>query len=45
MTIAERSVGTAGWGISSRYADDFPDTGSQLCRYASRLNAAEINSS
>lgn len=38
-------IGTAGWSIPSRYARDFPDSGSHLARYGRRLNAAEINSS
>ena len=38
-------IGTAGWAIPSRYADDFPDPGTHLARYARGLNAAEINSS
>ncbi|WP_245479517.1 DUF72 domain-containing protein [Hansschlegelia zhihuaiae] len=38
-------VGTAGWSVSSRYAEDVPGPGSHLERYARRLNAVEINSS
>jgi uncharacterized protein YecE (DUF72 family) len=38
-------VGTAGWSIASRHAGRFPDEGTQLERYAARLNAVEINSS
>ena len=37
--------GTAGWSILSQYRDEFPSNGSQLERYASRLNCVEINSS
>jgi uncharacterized protein YecE (DUF72 family) len=39
------SVGTAGWGIASRYGDAFPAMGSHLERYSQRLDAVEINSS
>ena len=38
-------VGTAGWNIPRAYRARFPDAGSQLQRYAARLNAAEINTS
>lgn len=38
-------VGCAGWSVARLYADDFPQQGSQLQRYAGRLNAVEINSS
>jgi uncharacterized protein YecE (DUF72 family) len=38
-------VGTAGWTIPARYRAQFPADGSQLERYAARLNGAEINSS
>lgn len=38
-------IGTAGWTIPAKYRSGFPDTGSQLERYAARLNAVEINSS
>jgi uncharacterized protein YecE (DUF72 family) len=38
-------VGTAGWNIPRTQRDKFQTEGSQLARYASRLNAAEINSS
>ncbi|MCE7761268.1 DUF72 domain-containing protein [Pseudomonas putida] len=37
--------GCAGWGLSRLHADDFPQLGSQLQRYAGRLNAVEVNSS
>ncbi len=40
-----KHVGTAGWSIASRYQETFPGSGSQLERYAQRLNAVEINSS
>lgn len=38
-------IGTAGWSVSSLYADVMPRCGSHLERYAGRLNAVEINSS
>jgi uncharacterized protein YecE (DUF72 family) len=38
-------IGTAGWNIPRLLKDRFSVEGSQLCRYAGRLNAAEINSS
>ena len=38
-------VGTAGWSVPSRYAAAMPSGGSNLERYARRLNAVEINSS
>jgi uncharacterized protein YecE (DUF72 family) len=38
-------VGTAGWNIPRVYRARFPADGSQLARYAARLNAAEINTS
>jgi len=38
-------VGTAGWSIPSQYRPDFPGLGSHLERYATRFDAAEINSS
>jgi len=38
-------LGCAGWSVSRLHADDFPQQGSQLQRYAARLNAVEINSS
>jgi uncharacterized protein YecE (DUF72 family) len=38
-------IGTAGWNIPRRYVAEFPDAGTHLQRYASRLNAVEINSS
>ena len=39
------SIGTAGWNIPRPHRDRFAATGAQLVRYASRLNAAEINTS
>jgi uncharacterized protein YecE (DUF72 family) len=38
-------VGTAGWNIPSQYTAEFCAAGTHLQRYASRLNAVEINSS
>ena len=38
-------VGTAGWSIPSVHAAAFPPAGSNLNRYAARLEAAEVNSS
>jgi len=38
-------VGTAGWSVPQPSREHFPETGTQLQRYASVLNAAEINSS
>jgi uncharacterized protein YecE (DUF72 family) len=38
-------VGTAGWNIPRAHRSRFPEAGSQLERYAARLNAAEINTS
>jgi uncharacterized protein YecE (DUF72 family) len=36
-------IGTAGWAIPRAVADQFPADGSGLQRYASRFDAAEIN--
>src|ERR1051325_8204811 len=38
-------IGSAGWNIPRAHKARFPDQGSQLQRYAARLNAAEINTS
>jgi uncharacterized protein YecE (DUF72 family) len=38
-------VGTAGWNVPAQYAGWFPQSGTHLQRYATRLNAVEINSS
>jgi uncharacterized protein YecE (DUF72 family) len=38
-------IGTAGWSVPPRYANDFCGAGTHLERYATRLNAVEINSS
>jgi uncharacterized protein YecE (DUF72 family) len=38
-------LGTAGWSIPSALRPRFPAVGSQLERYAARMNAAEINTS
>ena len=45
MTDRPRYVGSAGWNIPRVHRDRFAPDGSQLQRYASRLNAAEINTS
>ena len=45
MTGSPLRIGTAGWSVPSRYADEVPPGGSHLERYARCLNAAEINSS
>ena len=37
-------LGCAGWSLSREYAGDFPAVGTHLQRYASVLNAVEINS-
>ncbi len=37
-------TGTAGWAIPRQFADDFPDTGSALERYAAIFKTVEINS-
>jgi len=37
-------IGTAGWNIPRALASRFPESGSSLQRYATCLNAAEINS-
>ena len=38
-------IGTAGWGIPTRYKEDFPQPGSHLERYARRLPIVEIDTS
>jgi len=38
-------LGTAGWRVPSNLGDRFPDSGSQLARYAAVFNGTEINSS
>jgi len=45
MAKRDIRIGTAGWGISSRYAGEFPGAGTHLRRYSLVLNGAEINSS
>jgi uncharacterized protein YecE (DUF72 family) len=45
MTPSPLRVGTAGWSVPTRYADEVPRGGSHLERYARRLNCAEINTS
>jgi uncharacterized protein YecE (DUF72 family) len=44
-TPAPLRIGTAGWGVPAQYACAFKIAGSHLQRYATELNAAEINSS
>lgn len=43
--MAELRIGTAGWALPRLSRDRFPADGSNLQRYAARLNCAEINSS
>jgi uncharacterized protein YecE (DUF72 family) len=38
-------IGSAGWNIPRAHRARFPSEGSQLARYAGRLNATEINTS
>lgn len=38
-------IGTAGWGIPTRYQQDFPQPGSHLERYAQRFPIVEIDTS
>lgn len=38
-------IGTAGWNVPAQYAAGFLSAGTHLERYATRLNAVEINSS
>jgi uncharacterized protein YecE (DUF72 family) len=45
MSPSPLRVGTAGWGVPSRYVAEIPRIGSHLERYARVLNAVEINSS
>ncbi|TPN00904.1 DUF72 domain-containing protein [Mesorhizobium sp. B2-3-3] len=45
MTNRRTFIGTAGWGISTPYKDDFPQSGSRLERYATRLPIVEIDTS
>ncbi len=45
MTNPKVFIGTAGWSIRRALSDDFPEEGSQLERYAARMNCVEINSS
>lgn len=45
MSALPLRIGTAGWSVPSRYAEQIPLGGSHLHRYAGRLNAVEINSS
>lgn len=45
MTKRNIFIGTAGWSIPRALADAFPEEGTQLERYAARMNCVEINSS
>jgi uncharacterized protein YecE (DUF72 family) len=45
LKVANIRVGCAGWSIAKQHSALFPPAGSQLERYAQRLNAVEINSS
>jgi uncharacterized protein YecE (DUF72 family) len=45
MTRCESRIGTAGWSLPRAEQAHFPAAGSHLERYASRLDAVEINSS
>lgn len=45
MSLPEVRIGTAGWTVPARAADNFPRDGSSLERYSARLDCAEINSS
>jgi uncharacterized protein YecE (DUF72 family) len=43
--LGHARIGTAGWNVPAPYAADFCAAGTHLQRYATRLNAVEINSS
>ena len=43
--IQDVYIGCAGWSIPKEHADQFPEAGSHLVRYARRFSAVEINSS
>jgi uncharacterized protein YecE (DUF72 family) len=45
MARREIRIGTAGWVVSSPYADRFPGAGTHLRRYALQMGCVEINSS
>src|ERR1700753_2521473 len=45
MSGTRLRIGTAGWSIRREQADIVGDGASHLARYATRLNAVEINSS
>ena len=44
-SVASVFIGSAGWNIPRMHREQFAQDGSQLERYAARLNAAEINTS
>jgi uncharacterized protein YecE (DUF72 family) len=45
LTEGLARIGTAGWSLPRIWRDQFPSEGSNLERYAARLNCVEINSS
>jgi len=45
MAAADSYIGCAGWSLPLSLQDQFPGEGTHLQRYASRFNAAEVNSS
>ena len=45
MAKRDVRIGTAGWAISSRYANQFRGWGTHLRRYSLAFNCTEINSS
>jgi uncharacterized protein YecE (DUF72 family) len=45
LPLRHACIGTAGWNVPAPYAADFSAAGTHLQRYATRLNAVEINSS
>ncbi len=42
--MAGMRIGTAGWNVPAALARKFPEEGSHLTRYASRLSCVEVNS-
>jgi uncharacterized protein YecE (DUF72 family) len=45
FTVLPVYIGCAGWGLSSKVAENFPAEGSHLARYAQVFSSVEINSS
>jgi uncharacterized protein YecE (DUF72 family) len=43
--VALIRIGTAGWSVPAALKPQFPNAGTQLEKYAARMNAVEINSS